>query len=696
MGRVMSPPTATRRSGIEPMLCAVGSGMPDGDGWTFEPKYDGIRVVAYATKSQVLLLTRNGNDKSQQFPDLVKALRALSGHRGRPLVLDCEVVALEDGEIARFGKLLGRMHVKDEAKIRMHAQKQSAALIAFDLLLDGQKSLLNLPWQQRRTSLEELFVDGEPAGVVRLGESDEDGDRMLERAGVSGWEGLVAKRIDSLYRPGRRSRDWLKLKLENTQEFVVGGWTEPRGSRQHLGALLLGYYAPDGTLEYAGHTGTGFDRNSLLEMSRRLSKLERKTPPFRQRPVTNETAHWVTPKLVVQVRFNEWTRHGTLRQPVYLGIMDDKDPRKVVREAGADGQEPHEDTGSGDALAAQPEEEGTSKRRNKPVGKSGAARKAAPKLDFSAVARRLREIQAEEKGAGEVAVPSEGALPVTNLNKVFFPKVKGTKGDLLCYYAEMSPYILPAMKDRPLILKRFPNGVRGKAFYQQSAPEDVPPGVRAEYLIGDDGERQARLIGGNLATLLYTIQLGAISYDPWHSRIQSLEVADYTVIDLDPGPGATFATVIAVARLVREEMESLGLHGALKTSGSSGMHIYLPLPHGTPLEAATLVAQIVAARVASKHPRIATVERMTRSRARGTIYVDYLQNILGKTVAGVYAIRAKEEATVSTPIGWDELVDDLDLRDFTMRTVPDRVKAMGDIWGSAMAEPNSLDRLRSQ
>ncbi|MBA2669215.1 MAG: hypothetical protein H0U67_02455, partial [Gemmatimonadetes bacterium] len=296
-------------------------------------------------------------------------------------------------------------------------------------------------------------------------------------------------------------------------------------------------------------------------------------------------------------------------------------------------------------------------------------------------------------GAGGGGGGWEGVVPVSNLEKVFFPETGETKGDLLAYYARMAPCILPWMRDRPLVLKRFPNGVRGKAFYQQSAPGEVPEGVRVEQLIGEDGEKQARFVGGNLSTLLYTIQLGAISYDPWHSRVEAMESADYTVIDLDPGPGATFATVIAVARRVRDEMDRLGLHGALKTSGSSGVHIYLPLAPGTPLEAATLVAQIVATCVADRHPDIATVERMTRRRPRGTIYVDYLQNILGKTIAGVYAVRAREGATVSTPLGWDELSDELDPHAFTMDTVPDRVDRMGDLWPAAMAEPNSLERL---
>ncbi|MBA2671657.1 MAG: ATP-dependent DNA ligase, partial [Gemmatimonadetes bacterium] len=323
----MSLRAGDARQAIAPMLCAVGGELPEGDDWTFEPKYDGIRVIAYATPGQVLLLTRNGNDKSRQFPELVEALMALSKRRERPLVLDGEVVALDAGEIARFGQLQSRMHVTDSARIRTHAGQESAAFIAFDLLLHGDTSLLNESWVKRRALLEKVMGDADAAGVLRLAETDADGQAMIERAREAGWEGTIAKRITAPYRPGRRSSDWLKLKLENTQEFVVGGWTEPRRSRKHLGALLLGYYAADGKLDYAGHTGTGFDRAGLADMERRLRRLGRKTSPFRTEPKTNEAAHWVTPKVVVQVRFNEWTRNGTLRQPVFIGVREDKDAK---------------------------------------------------------------------------------------------------------------------------------------------------------------------------------------------------------------------------------------------------------------------------------------------------------------------------------------------------------------------------------
>lgn len=492
----------------------------------------------------------------------------------------------------------------------------------------------------------------------------------------------MGKRADARYRPGRRSRDWLKVKLENRQELVVGGWTEPRGSRPHLGALLLGYYDEAGEFVYAGHTGTGFSNDQLLDLHTRLKRLERKTPPFTERPKTNAAPHWTTPKVVVEVRFNEWTREGRLRQPVFLGVRDDKDPREVWREPAPT-----------PAVMKEEERQPSGGRRKK----AGASRQKedaalAATLD-TPVVRRIAELTADRK-EGRLELEEGIELAVTSLDKVFYPRSGHTKGDLFRYYARLASCILPAMTDRPLVLKRYPNGVEKESFYQQAAPDSPPAGVRVE-TVRIDGKEQRRLVGGNLATLLYTIQLGAISFDPWHSRVDDLESADYTILDLDPGPGADFGTVIEVARRVHEEMERLGLHGALKTSGSSGLHIYLPLPPHTPLDAATLIAQIVATRVARAHPRIATVERMTRNRPEGTVYVDYLQNILGKTVAGVYAVRAKAMPTVSTPLGWEELTDDLDLRDFTVETVPARVARIGDLWHPALKEPNSLDALRA-
>ena len=307
----------------------------------------------------------------------------------------------------------------------------------------------------------------------------------------------------------------------------------------------------------------------------------------------------------------------------------------------------------------------------------------------AALVERLAAIE-EAGGDGTLPLPGGAALELTHLARVVFPKDRITKGDLLRYYARMSPFVLPTMADRPLVLRRFPRGIAGPAFYQQRAPAEPPDGVCVEPVQEANGTTRLRFVGGSLATLLHTIQLGAISVDPWHARVGSLATPDYTIVDLDPGPKAPFARVVEVALLVKEEMDALGLRGAAKTSGSSGLHIYLPLPPRTPEETARLLAQLVATRVAERHPRIATIERSVRARPAGAVYVDFLQNIGGKTVAAAWCVRAKPGATVSTPLAWEELDDDLDARAFTIETVPDRAARDGNRWAKAMKARNPL------
>jgi len=671
--------SAKMPSSLEPMYASIGTEIP-GDGWTFEPKYDGVRVLAYATSSDVKLITRNGKEKAKQFPEIVGALKKLSAQLKRPLVLDGEIVALIDGEPARFQELQSRMHVKDTHIIERHTSSTPAALILFDILMDGDEVLLHEPWSVRRERLVKR-VGKHVTPQVRVTESVEgNGRKMLDQARKQGWEGVIAKRVDSRYEPGNRSRNWLKLKIEFRQEFVVGGYTEPRQSREHIGAILLGYFDKD-RLIYAGHTGGGFSRQGLVDMYRRLKPLERKTAPVSETPKTNEKAHWVDPEVVVEVKFSEWTADRRLRQPIFLGVRDDKNAREV----GLEKKSVQKKTSKTERVASREEKQPVRAATRK-------SRKSAAKVDSGSILEQLVEI---EKRRGDATLELGGGkkLKVSNLDKIFFPKAKYTKGDVMRYYVRIADLILPTMKDRPLVLKRFPNGIDAQSFYQQKASETTPPEVRVEEIITDNGEKQPRYIGGDLLTLLYTIQLGAISVDPWHSHVPTLDFADYTIIDLDPGPRANFQRVMQVAKWAKEVLDSFGLHAAIKTSGSEGLHIYLPLPPRTPNEAATLVAQVIATKVASAHPKEATIERMVKARGAAMVYVDYLQNIQGKTVAGPYCVRAKAGATVSTPLRWNELTDDLDPRDFNLGNAAERFEKIGDIWNEAMKKKNSLRAL---
>ncbi|MGZ3330709.1 MAG: non-homologous end-joining DNA ligase [Gemmatimonadaceae bacterium] len=675
---------------LEPMYASIGTEIP-GNGWTFEPKYDGIRVLAFTTASDVKLITRNGKDKAAQFPEVVTALKKLASQTKRAFLLDGEIVALIDGKPARFQELQGRMHVKEPRMIERLSTSTPAALVLFDILVDDDDALIAKPWTERRARLVKL-VGKRTAPHLWVTESIEgDGKKMLERARRQGWEGIIAKRIDSTYEPGKRSRNWLKLKIEFREEFVVGGYTEPRNAREYIGALLLGYFDKNRFI-YAGHTGGGFTREGLSDMYKLLKPLERKTSPFEETPKTNEKAHWVKPEVVVEVKFSEWTADRRLRQPIFVGLRDDKDAKDVEIEAASVQRKPVR-KGAVASRSARVKIPARAKRATRTsVAKS--ARKPAPleKIDKSDLLEQLSSI---EKARGDGALDFGGGkkLKVSNLDKVFFPKEKYTKGDVMRYYTRIADFILPTIQDRPLVLKRFPNGINGESFYQQKASETTPPDVRVEEITTDGGERQPRFIGGDLLTLLYTVQLGAISVDPWHSRVPSLEYSDYTIIDLDPGPRANFARVVQAARWAKEVIDGFGLHAAIKTSGSTGLHIYLPLPPKTPNEAATLVAQMIATKVADAHPKEATIERAVKARGPATVYVDYLQNIQGKTVAGPYCVRAKAGATVSTPLKWNELTDDLDPHEFNLGNAAERFEKLGDIWNEAMRKKNSLRAL---
>ncbi|MGH7717341.1 MAG: non-homologous end-joining DNA ligase, partial [Gemmatimonadaceae bacterium] len=489
---------ATRLPGgeeLRPMLASIGTSVPEGEGWTFEPKYDGIRVLAYVTPKAVKLVTRNGKDKATQFPEVVEALRKLAARSRRPLVLDGEIVALDNGAPARFQELQSRMHVKDAEAIAEHSSQTPAALVMFDILLDGDDVLLHDPWSERRRRLE-ARLRNRTSARLRLGDTHRGGgEEMLERARAAGWEGVIAKHTDSLYTPGVRSDAWLKLKVEFRQEFVVGGFTEPRNTREHVGALLLGYFDRDRFL-YVGHTGGGFTRAGLKEMGERLKPLARKTSPFEETPRTNQRAHWVRPEVVVEVKFSEWTADGKLRQPIYLGTRDDKDPREV-------GLEP---------VSVQSDDAGTAartgrvRRSTKRARASGAARESTRRR--SSPTDVVAQLDAIERagGDGTLRLPRGVMLEVSSLGKVFFPGDGYTKGDVMRYYARVAPVILPAIADRPLVLKRYPNGIEGESFFQQNAPppEQLPDGVRVETIRNDAGERQRRIVGGDLPTLLYT------------------------------------------------------------------------------------------------------------------------------------------------------------------------------------------------
>ncbi len=666
-------------AGIRPMLASTTEVSLTSTAYAYEPKYDGIRaIIALEPAPQprsgpkqparARIWSRQGNDKTGQFPDVVAALGKAFAGLARSVLLDGEIVAVDaSGAPTTFLRLQGRMH-----RVVAHdgPGPSSVAFIAFDILIDGDRDLRQRPLTERRTHLERV-MSGHTGAAVRLSEHVVgDGRPLQRRAHDDNWEGLIAKRLESRYVSGKRSTDWCKVKLVRQQTCVIGGWTPPKGVRQRFGALLLGVYDEQGQLQHAGQVGTGFSSAELERVWHLLVPLSTERSPFLQVPRELARARWVKPELVCEVKFAEWTLDGKLRHPAYLGMRDDVDARRVKKEPQ-----------TGATAKARTRARAPGRARTRPRAVSSDLQRM-----YGEIITQVDAIQAGN-GSGRLDLP-DGGLDVTNLGKVFWPQLKLSKGDLFRHYLRVGAAILPALADRPLVMKRYPGGVDAKPFYQHRAADRLPAGVVVANVESKDGTRP-HVIGGSLLSLLYTSQLAAISQDPWFSRLGSLDHVDAIAIDLDPPDGLPFRRVLDIALRVRDELAALGAEAFAKTSGARGVHVFVPMPAGTPYEAALLYAQIVATMVARRHPQHATVERTVAARGQ-RIYLDYLQNMRGKTLASAYSVRANAWAGVSTPLRWEEVEAGVSATDFTIQTIGARLDAVGDIW-SGLREATPAD-----
>ncbi|MGD8698248.1 MAG: DNA ligase D, partial [Gemmatimonadales bacterium] len=639
---------------VRPMLAQASDSMPAGEAWCFELKLDGIRAIGWAQPSGVVgLFSRSGQRVEATFPEIAEALELLARRTGSEFVVDGEIVASTREGAGSFGDLQPRLNLREPKEIARQARAHPAELFVFDLVwLDGE-DLREQPLSDRKEKLRALLR----LGGHRLHYVAHDvarGAAVGKRATREGYEGVVAKRLKGRYRSGERSRDWLKVKELARQEFVVCGWTDPQGGRAGFGALVLGYHEePGGALRCAGRVGSGFSESDLRTVSQELAVRATDVSPLAEVPEDLRDAHWVRPELVVEVKFLEWTRDDRLRQPVFLGLRPDKPATVVVRE---DRTEP----GRGPVVMLSAE-----------------------------LGSLIQTLEGLEQDGRDGDLEVEGRrLKVTNLRKVLWPDVGVTKGEMLRYYVAVSHAILPVVRDRPLTLERYPDGITGEMFYQQRVVGPVPEGVRTVNL-EVDGEEVERIVGGDLYTLLYTAQLAAISQHVWPSRVGGLGDLDYTVLDLDPGDGVPFAAVRATAGAVREQLERLGLRGYPKTSGASGVHVVVPLQAATSYETGRLLAELVANLVARTRPELGTVQRAVSKRGE-RVYLDFLQNRRGATVASAYSVRPRAGATVSAPLSWRELEEDIRPEDFTLRTMGERIATVGDLWAACREDASDV------
>lgn len=614
------PKTITRKRAhkampqhVRPMLATLVDEPFDGAEWSFEIKWDGYRGLGSWDGEHAKLYSRNGSDFANKFADIYVSLSQL----GKPCLVDGEIVAVDKH---------GQPHFE---WLQNWASQPQGELVyyVFDLLwLDGQ-DMRDLPLNERQAQLKKLIPKSSP---IRYSEPvTVNGKAFFDQAAKNNLEGIMAKKISSSYQSGKRTRDWLKIKTHQRQEVVIGGYTEPRGSREDLGSLMVGVYDKN-KLIFAGHVGTGMDPSVLKQLHDKLSKLEVKESPFTEVPKANDVVHWVRPKLVCEVKFAEWTSEGSLRQPVFVGLRDDKPASQVVRE----------------------QQQGSGK-------------------------------------IGNIPKTADSDLVMTHLDKVFWPESKLTKGDLLKYYESVADTILPYLKDRPQSLLRQPDGYKGQAFFQKDIASFAPSWAKTTSIHSESAHKEVEyLICNDIKTLRYMVQLGCIEINPWNSRLKSLTKPDWVVVDLDP-EGVSFEKVVEVAKVVHQVCEELKIPSYPKTSGKTGIHVFIPMGAKYSYDQARQFAQLLVTLVHERTLTLTSLERNPQKRQH-RIYLDYLQNSEGQTLACAYCVRPTKSASVSTPLHWDEIKKGLDPTKFTIANTSSRIRRVGDLFQPVLGKGINL------
>ncbi len=677
-------------SSIAPMLATLADRPFSDPDWIFEPKLDGVRAIALIRDGEVKLISRRGLDATKQYPSLAAEL---AGQPAHALALDGEIVALDGKGRPSFELLQQRLNLTREADIRRAEIEVPIYYYVFDLLHVDGYDLRAVPLDQRKELLARVLAPSER--VLLLEHFDESGELAYRAAVDHGLEGVVAKRRDSRYEAGQRSRAWLKIKSTQSDEFIIGGYSQGEGSRRGaFGALLLGEREGD-RLIYTGSVGSGFDDRALAELRRRLDKLAIKRCPFAETPPLKSPATWVRPDLVAEVKFAQRTREGYLRAPVFVRLREDKPPEEIERVAAV-----HVPSAGGTATDPP------------------AAGDVLDQLD---------------NAKDRIALHVEGQrIALTNLNKELWPKLGRrralTKRDLLRYLAQVAPYALPHLRDRPLTLSRYPNGINGQHFYQKHWAGPLPEFVETVRLYSSHNEGdQEYLICNNLPTLLWLGQLGDLELHTWYSRVSPepdgrllsatftgseqqierslLNYPDFIVFDLDPyiysgreAKGAepelnrkAFAKTCEVARWLKDVLDSLSLSSFVKTTGRTGLHIYVPILRELDYDAARAACETICHFVLQQHPREVTMEWTVEKRA-GKVFLDHNQNVRGKTLASIYSPRVLPEAAVSMPLHWNEL-GEVYPSDFTLLTAPARLAAAGDLWADILEAKHDLRAL---
>jgi bifunctional non-homologous end joining protein LigD len=665
----------------------------NGEDWIFEIKWDGYRAIATVQRGKAGIESRHNISFDEKFLPVKNALEKWAVNA----VIDGEIIALAADGQADFQALQGYLKQEKPAKL---------AYYVFDLLWYEGRDYTGIPLIERKTILQSIL----PAGDEVIQYSDHvvaDGIDFFKVAVSKGLEGIMGKKAGSVYTPGHRSRNWLKIKNELFTEAIICGYTRGRNSREYFGALILGRYE-DRELKYMGHTGSGFDQAGLKELFARFKKLVTDQCPFRVPPKTNMPATWLKPELVCMVKYTEATGSGNLRHPIYMGLREDK---KAADEKGERlvRMPVKSNDGKGGRAAKRPAagkrikveraraasmtraSKGSRAKKKKETGKPSAVAKkvTSPKKGKSSPAASF--VLPGEKD--QEVVLNKHSLSLTNLNKLYWPKEKISKGDMIRYYDLAAEYILPYLVDRPQSLNRFPNGIDGESFFQKNVGNSVPDWIRTyRYKSESDGRYKRFLVATDKASLIYMANLGCIEMNPWNSRTGKPDYPDWCVIDLDPDKGNIFNQVIEVARRIKAWLDRWKVPAYCKTSGSTGIHIYIPLAAKYTFDQSRMFAEIIVTAVQKEMPDITSIER-SLSKRKGKIYLDFLQNRRIQTIAAPYSLRPKPGATVSMPLPWEEVKPGLKMSDYNIGNALERMRRGPDIFKGVLGPGINLDKI---
>lgn len=624
----------------KPQLATLTDEVFDNEEWAFETKYDGYRSLVQINKGKVSIVSRNGLSFNSKYGSIVEAFSGIT----EDMILDGEIVVEDKEGKSRFQWLQYYQENPNQGTLKIYV---------FDILYFNGFDLTSLTLLQRKKILEAILPKSEQ--IIYSKHTVGNGSKALKEVEKKGGEGLIAKKLTSRYAVDKRSKEWLKIKVTKEQEMVIGGFTDPKGGRDGFGSLLLGYFEK-GKLIYAGKVGTGFNDDSLNDMYKRLKKLETDKSPFSVKP-KERTAHWIKPELVAQIKYTEWTETNSLRHPVFLALREDKDPKNVGREV-ADHIVPEETEipRKAEKTKRTVSDKKPVKKENKPVKESKEPTSKKQKMGYDT-----------EK------------VEITHPEKVFWPDLGITKGDVIDYYDRMAEYILPYIQDRPQSLRRTPDGIKSEGFFQKNVAGMVPDWIKTRKIKSKStGESIEYLICNDKDTLIYMANWGCIEINPWSSRIGTINNPDYIIFDLDPNK-VGMKELVTTAKKVKEILDSLSIKGYLKTSGGKGLHVFIPVQNKYTYDQTRDFSQIISQAVNNALPDITSLERMPKKR-EGKVYLDFLQNGKGKTMACAYSLRPRAGATASTPLEWDELDENFDVKNYTIKTLPERVKEKGDLW----------------